>query len=879
MQISNARDKNPRTDDMHFYGVIKHIWELDYYKFRVPLFKCDWVENVRGIKVDELGFTLVNLNRIGHLNDAFVLATHVKQIFYIQDPLDVQWSVVVRCPDKDYQEANDDEELQDIEVEQQPFNATLPSVETFDDIVGDDHINYMRPGDEAIWVMAPRSNNTAKARAIALRIKALQMKRGKKIVSKPAVEEIDVPLQSTFAQQDAAPNKAATPKKAQATSKKTRFRLAHSNKSASPKRSVSKQAGKSKKAAYARNVGKSKAPDEEDNVTGGLQLLKRGMVTMNRISRRLIRGKRLKVECNAQGEPIGKAAKEMQSYIGVLARTRIPISIKDWRGVKLDEKDKIWESIEEAFVVPKEWKKLVITSAANKWREFKSKLTNWYIMPYLDNPELLEFPPDDYRSIDQHDWDKFVADRTTTKFKELREAQIKKRKENKYPHRMARKGYANLQEELSETIPIEELDRATMWVKARQDKTGNFNGPAVKKTVEKIDKLRQKLCEGEVNSSGSDDILTLALGNPEAPGRESVEDTLRVSVKRILAEEKETIIANERAKWELEMEHHIAKERAAWEDRFKKLEEKVVRKEVDNDSLKTLTPLNDIGSGQGSCSRQNDKGMKLGQTELARNVKKKLILNNAAQVDVEEETAMPFLDSKLSSKFASVIEDDVGIVGRPLMKTKFWEELPKSQVMTNTVKLESKLAINSLDNVVALGTIVEVDIEATKQTIHGVPMGEENVRVSVTKAIVEDALLPFPIKDEIVKIRDAIGTCVAWPKNLIIPPTVEQKEGVKRKIVKKRNRDIYDDDDHDDLQNLPAKLPLPLKMLCQWANTFLKDGFTIHTTLGEDLFGHPKKVAIFRRDVYAMTNMKEISNGSLVMYMRFVVHIKSVKLY
>lgn len=138
-------------------------------------------------------------------------------------------------------------------------------------------------------------------------------------------------------------------------------------------------------------------------------------------------------------------------------------------------------------MVPKEWKKLVITSAANKWREFKSKLTNWYIMPYLDNPELLEFPPDDYRSIDQHDWDKFVADRTTTKFKvwqllnfspitdnafllclyrlkssrrsnivdtsayslkELCEAQIKKRKENKYPHRMARKGYANLQEEL-----------------------------------------------------------------------------------------------------------------------------------------------------------------------------------------------------------------------------------------------------------------------------------------------------------------------------------------------------------------------------------------------------------------------------------------------
>ncbi|KAK9947975.1 hypothetical protein M0R45_003567 [Rubus argutus] len=152
MQVASARDKNPITEDMHFYGVIQKIWELDYYKFRVAVFKCDWVENSRGIKVDDLGFTLVNLNRIGHLSDPFVLATHVKQIFYIQDPLDAQWSVVVRCPDRDYQTTGHDEDLEDIEVEQQPFIATMPSIETFDDVVGDDHNNYIRDGDEGIWV-------------------------------------------------------------------------------------------------------------------------------------------------------------------------------------------------------------------------------------------------------------------------------------------------------------------------------------------------------------------------------------------------------------------------------------------------------------------------------------------------------------------------------------------------------------------------------------------------------------------------------------------------------------------------------------------------------------------------------------------------------
>lgn len=58
---------------MWFYGVIQEIWVLDYTKFMVPIFKCDWVAD-SGIKVDELGFTLVNLSKVGHKRDQFVVA-------------------------------------------------------------------------------------------------------------------------------------------------------------------------------------------------------------------------------------------------------------------------------------------------------------------------------------------------------------------------------------------------------------------------------------------------------------------------------------------------------------------------------------------------------------------------------------------------------------------------------------------------------------------------------------------------------------------------------------------------------------------------------------------------------------------------------------
>jgi hypothetical protein len=151
MLVASSRDKNPINDAIIFYGVIKNIWELDYHSLRVPVFNCDWVENDRkGIRVDDLGYTLVDLNRKGHFNDPFVLATDVKQVCYVDDPLNDNWSVVIRCPDRDYHGC-DDEEVGDIELEQEPFVTTMPVIDT-SDVVDDQTSNYMRDGDEGIWV-------------------------------------------------------------------------------------------------------------------------------------------------------------------------------------------------------------------------------------------------------------------------------------------------------------------------------------------------------------------------------------------------------------------------------------------------------------------------------------------------------------------------------------------------------------------------------------------------------------------------------------------------------------------------------------------------------------------------------------------------------
>ncbi|TYK08873.1 putative serine/threonine-protein kinase nek2 [Cucumis melo var. makuwa] len=55
MQVSSSKDKNPVIGDMSFYGVIQEIWELNYNTFNVSVFKCDWVQNSGGVRIDELG--------------------------------------------------------------------------------------------------------------------------------------------------------------------------------------------------------------------------------------------------------------------------------------------------------------------------------------------------------------------------------------------------------------------------------------------------------------------------------------------------------------------------------------------------------------------------------------------------------------------------------------------------------------------------------------------------------------------------------------------------------------------------------------------------------------------------------------------------------
>ncbi|KAI5337392.1 hypothetical protein L3X38_016663 [Prunus dulcis] len=285
---------------------------------------------------------------------------------------------------------------------------------------------------------------------------------------------------------------------------------------AAPQDKSSKEMKSSKKMKFASSSAETEQTSQttisDDSKTG------RGMSTMPRVVKRKLQKLRPIVEYNKRGKGIGQAHSEMQSYIGVLARSRVPLVDKKWSQIPKDVKEQIWEAVDMAFVVGQGGKKSVLTSAAKKWKDFKSTLTRHYILPYTNDKEKLSHPPETYKFIEKAQWDAFVASRLFKDFESVHSQHAQIREKLEYNHRLSRKGYAGLEDQLEETMPGVEIDRSTLWKRARQDKHGNIPDPKVAEKAKLIDELQKQVSEGKVRVDGSKDVLTMAL-DPEHPGR------------------------------------------------------------------------------------------------------------------------------------------------------------------------------------------------------------------------------------------------------------------------------------------------------------------------------------------------------------------------
>ncbi|KAA0037605.1 transposase [Cucumis melo var. makuwa] len=112
---------------------------------------------ISGVKVDELGFTIVDLKRIGHKSDSFILATQAKQVFYVKDFANPKWSMVLTSPQRTIEEDFFEDEIEDM-LQECGYETIqrMPNVDTPKET--DDTIStYIRHDCEGRWVEKVRN--------------------------------------------------------------------------------------------------------------------------------------------------------------------------------------------------------------------------------------------------------------------------------------------------------------------------------------------------------------------------------------------------------------------------------------------------------------------------------------------------------------------------------------------------------------------------------------------------------------------------------------------------------------------------------------------------------------------------------------------------
>ncbi|XP_027156247.1 uncharacterized protein LOC113757030 [Coffea eugenioides] len=93
--FAGIRDQNPVLSELVYFGVLKNVVELIYGGRRVVLFECDWISNGSRMKQDADGFTVVNFANVRPHVEPFILASQASQVFYVEDPTDKDWQVVI----------------------------------------------------------------------------------------------------------------------------------------------------------------------------------------------------------------------------------------------------------------------------------------------------------------------------------------------------------------------------------------------------------------------------------------------------------------------------------------------------------------------------------------------------------------------------------------------------------------------------------------------------------------------------------------------------------------------------------------------------------------------------------------------------------------